>query len=416
MISSKLLIDTKARGCIDTEDEKNFNKAMYQSIVMFFGMAICLPIYFVSKLMGFQKTKEERTNETLSEEEKKSNKRKIILNYFLIIVPASFDLIASTMMTFGLFFITVSITQMLRGSMIIFSAILTVFVRKKKMLSYQWLGVLLCSLAVVIVGLSSILGNKSNNNSPVGLKILGILLVLSSQFIQASQVVVEDFLLGDLKAPVLVVVGMEGIWGFLISAVLFIPLFYFIPGSDGSVGITTSNGSMRHLEDVYDTLCMIAHQPLIIYFTLSFWFSIIILNYGGMVVTQETSAVMRTIFEALRTTFVWIVQVFIYYVFRKEQYGEKLNYYSIMEGVGFLLLVFSLFVYNAVVKLRCLRFLDYSTPAEPPPPAVENDAAYTDFGHPPPEPYNTGSEEGVGLQQPLLASNEFDVNQDQESV
>ena len=35
-------------------------------------------------------------------------------------LPCVFDLVASTMMTFGLIYISVSVFQMLRGSMIIF--------------------------------------------------------------------------------------------------------------------------------------------------------------------------------------------------------------------------------------------------------------------------------------------------------
>jgi len=52
--------------------------------------------------------------------------------------------------------VNVSVMQMLRGSMVIFSSLLTVFVLKRKLAGYQWLGVATCCLSMVIVGMASI--------------------------------------------------------------------------------------------------------------------------------------------------------------------------------------------------------------------------------------------------------------------
>jgi drug/metabolite transporter (DMT)-like permease len=127
MISSKFMMDTQSFGCKSGEEEKKyFDKALYQSWLMLFGMAFCLPIYWVSKALGFQK---EEKSIMLNEE--KANRRLItIKNYCLIAIPALFDLVGSTLLTTGLIYISASVMQMLRGSMIIFSSLLTVFVRK----------------------------------------------------------------------------------------------------------------------------------------------------------------------------------------------------------------------------------------------------------------------------------------------
>lgn len=61
--------------------------------------------------------------------------------------------------------------------------------------------------------------------------------------------------------------------------------------------------------------------------------SILFLNWAGMMVTAELTAVHRTIFEAVRTFMIWLVDVFIYYVV-SHNYGEGLNYWSLLEATG----------------------------------------------------------------------------------
>jgi hypothetical protein len=55
---------------------------------------------------------------------------------------------------------------------------------------------------------------------------------LGAQFVQASQFVFEELLLHDFDAPALVVVGMEGVWGLVISVCMSIPLCWYLPGDD----------------------------------------------------------------------------------------------------------------------------------------------------------------------------------------
>jgi hypothetical protein len=81
--------------------------------------------------------------------------------------------------------------------------------------------------------------------------------------------------------------------------------------------------------------------------------SIILLNYGGLIVTAELTAVHRTIFEALRTLFIWLASLFIHYVI-DPSYGEDWNPWIYLELAGFVVLVFSLMLHNETVKIKCL--------------------------------------------------------------
>lgn len=56
--------------------------------------------------------------------------------YTYIGVPAIFDMIATTLMTFGLVYINVSIMQMLRGAMVVFATLFNMCCLKRKIRAY----------------------------------------------------------------------------------------------------------------------------------------------------------------------------------------------------------------------------------------------------------------------------------------
>lgn len=362
MIAAKLLLDTKTVG-LDGKTEK-FSKAMYQSIVMFFAMSFCYPWYQVAEMFsicfGKKKQSDLSVNSEGGAEGQNLTRAQTLKNYCLICAPALCDLIATTLMTSGLIYIRVSVMQMLRGSMVIFSACLTVLFRHRKLTGYQWLGVALCSLALVIVGVASIVSDSGDDDDEYGAwyyKLLGCGLVIVSQVVQAIQIVVEEYILADVHAPPLVVVGMEGFWGMMFSVFIFIPMFQFIPGND--------NG---RFENTHDSVYRLFNSGKLAAFTGMYWICILLLNYGGMLVTSELTAVHRTIFEALRTFFIWIVQIIIHYSI-DDSYGEDWNGWSYMQLGGFLVLTASMLIYHTTVKLRC--FFTYPEDSEPAPEAEE---------------------------------------------
>ena len=50
---------------------------------------------------------------------------------------------------------------------------------------------------------------------------------------QCPLIFVEEHLLQGVDAPSLLVVGMEGFWGFLLTAFVALPIAYVLPGEEG---------------------------------------------------------------------------------------------------------------------------------------------------------------------------------------
>jgi len=83
-------------------------------------------------------------------------------------------------------------------------------------------------VGVIIVGLSNI---HSYNNQFAPNPLLGNSLCLIGQLFLAGMFVYEEKILKEFDIHVFDIVGWEGVWGILISAI-FLSLFFLIPGHD----------------------------------------------------------------------------------------------------------------------------------------------------------------------------------------
>ena len=337
--------------------EHTFDKPFFQSIAMFLSMALALPLSELGECLSRWYCRKNKgiydhmadplidvNIQTAAAPKKKTHP-------IVIAVPAMFDLVASTMMTYGLIYVSVSIFQMLRGSMVIFSTVLTrIFLPGRRVSTHQMIGILTCFVALCIVGAAGFLIPQPQGEMNPAKMALGIGLVILSQIVQAGQIVTEEFLLKDLDMPAMRVVGYEGLWGTLAMIFIACPLAYVVPGADYS--------TMRHnsLENTIDSfLCLASSKPLIIAVAL-FCLAVFLYNCYGMLITDSFNAINRTIFEAVRTAVVWGVSLVIHAIAPDSPYGELWSRWSWLELGGFILLFLSSLIYNGIVKIPGVRY------------------------------------------------------------
>jgi len=345
--------------CTGYDDvEHTFDKPFFQSIAMFASMFLALPVSWVGGCIDKKRNKKNPYAEQLIEVNIQTpGQKKKKSNPLIIAVPACFDLIASTMMTYGLIYVSVSIFQMLRGSMVIFSTVLSrIFLPGRRVKTHQLIGIITCFIALCIVGTAGFLiPQPQGDTSPTSMAI-GISLVILSQIVQAGQIVTEEFLLKDLTLRPLSVVGFEGLWGTLLMIFVACPIAYVVPGYDYS---TMKHNSLENTIDSF--LCLASNKNLIIA-VLLFCVAVFLYNCYGMLITDSFSAINRTIFEAVRTAVVWIVSLIIQAIKPGSPYGEIWNKYSFVELAGFILLFFSSLIYNGVIKLPCVHSYEEKDP------------------------------------------------------
>lgn len=211
---------------------------------------------------------------------------------FIYLIPAMCDMMGTSIMYLGLSLTSSSVFQMLRGSVVIFTAVFSVVFLKRTVKPYQWLGVGLVLVGTIAVGLQSYVCKEDGGGTSAtnGRAMTGNILIILAQLIVATQMVVEEKFLSAYEVPPLQVVGWEGLWGLtILSGVLGI--MYVVPTTGTPLcspntdanGVAFTDGACNHVEDTYDALVQFGNNKLIILFTVLNLFSIAFFNFFGVV-------------------------------------------------------------------------------------------------------------------------------------
>ncbi|KAL5265614.1 hypothetical protein ACHWQZ_G006361 [Mnemiopsis leidyi] len=338
-LTKKAQNQSTARGIYG--EKAKFNHPWFQTLLMFYGEAICLIVYEWQR----RKARKERENQ-IQDTDAEPQPERVLTGIF--VVPTICDLIGTTLSGIGLLYVPASVWQMLRGAIIIFAGILSVIFLKRKMYATNWIGMGVVMAGLATVGLSSVLSDKNGSTSDDGVShgemILGIVLILLAQLVSASQMIVEEIFIKKHNVPPIQVVGMEGCFGVLFMSLLVLPVCYFIPG----------DGPHDSYENSLDAISQMWNNPAILGFGLAYLFSIAFYNYFGLSVTKSLSAVHRTLIDACRTMLVWAIDLLIHYCI-VSSYGEAFDMtYGFVQIGGFVLLMLGTLLYNEIIYIKCI--------------------------------------------------------------
>ncbi|KAJ5075222.1 hypothetical protein M0811_07575 [Anaeramoeba ignava] len=314
VVMNKLMYQTKSKGIHG--DKHYFEKPWFQNWAMFVALLFCF--------FGIRKPKTKESEPILTSDEKEIVESKpptpLKRISILVMAPATCDLIAGFVSGVALIWLSGSDWQMFRNTVIIFTAFLAVVYRKHKLPKYEWFGVIIVVIGLVLVGVATLKApeDTSNGSSSVTLRAIGIVLVIISQFVWALQTIFEEQLLHDINASEWAIVGKDG------------------------------NGVH---EDSLDTFVMLYHSGVLIAYTLTYIAAIFAINILGMYITSFSSALFRNILEGIRPFLIWITLLIVYYSSPDSELGEKWTKWSWLELVGFIVTIFGTFVYNKSIKL-----------------------------------------------------------------
>ena len=275
------------------------------------------------------------------------------LPWYYFGIPACLDVLGSGLSGVSMLFISASVWQMLRGSMIVYTAILSVVFLNRRLQTQHVTGLLIATLGLSFVGVSAYLDTENSaslllqqavhlGTDSTTLVIFGIGLTVLSQFCSAIQVVVEEYLLKTdgteytCPSPARVV-AFEGVWGFTVMLIV-LGLMQVIPGFD--------HGSY---ENSIDSIEKMSNSGTLLLLVIIYCVSIALFNQCGMTVSKNLSSLHRTLIDSLRALVVWGTQLVIFYASGSTAYGLAWTSYSWIQLVGFFLLVLGTLMYNEVV-------------------------------------------------------------------
>lgn len=317
-----------------------FQKPWYLTWLMFVAfIPVYIPLWVVHCRASAKKKKEasqEMDYSSLDDTEKKERD----WGWVKVSLLALCNLLMKVISNVGLKWLPPSVWQMLRGSSLIFTSILTVTYRKRKLFRFEIIGITIVVISIVILGAQAILADSSLSGAHLNpwIILLGIFLTIFSQAIESVKAILIEKFLKDSNMHSLATVAWQGFWGFLSVTLVVMPILYFIPGPDGS----------GYSENSIATLVEVSHSIPLIAYTVLYLVSQFFCNVYASYLITVTSALTRIVLEQFRALSVWIIDIFVYYVISKSL-GEQWIVWSFMELGGFILLTFGVFIYAGAI-------------------------------------------------------------------
>ncbi|XP_071945638.1 solute carrier family 35 member F6-like isoform X1 [Antedon mediterranea] len=303
------------------DDSRAFDHPFLQACGMFLGEMACLATFKI--IWAYKKRKEipyDVGPQTFTP--------------FVMMPPALCDMCGTSIMYVGLTLTYASSFQMLRGSVIIFTGLLSVAFLGRRLSFHHWVGMFLVLVGLALVGVADIVF-KEEDSKDLNNIITGDLLIIMAQVITAIQMVIEEKFLSKHKIPALQAVGWEGVFGFCVLSVLLVPFFYIHVGS-------LSTLPEHRLEDAIDGFIQLGNNKLLIVATLGNMISIAFFNFSGISVTKEMSATTRMVLDSLRTIVIWCFSLAVGW----EDFSGIAGF---LQLLGFVILISGTCFYNNVV-------------------------------------------------------------------
>ncbi|KAK2843944.1 hypothetical protein FQN49_005922 [Arthroderma sp. PD_2] len=387
------------RNCDSLDPSKRvaFEQPVLQTLQMFVGEMGCwLVLFFIDIWNGFiiprftsaplfadgyQSISNSETDVDYEADDETADRRKVEEDtrtqlsgkkILLLALPACCDITGTTLMNVGLLFVVASIYQMTRGALVLFVGLFSVLFLRRKLYFYQWSALVCVVLGVALVGLAGAIfpdQHKPVNVTPGDvdtvtalfrrahesftttekhidplLVVLGVFLIAFAQVFTASQFVLEEWILENYAMHPLKVVGWEGIFGFLVTALAMVILHF-------TIGISES-GKFGYFDAAEGWRNMTTNKAVAIT-SIFIMISIGGFNFFGLSVTRSLSATSRSTIDTSRTLFIWLVSL-----------GLGWETFKWLQVLGFAMLVYGTFLFNDIITpplKACLPSRDEET-------------------------------------------------------
>ena len=305
---------------------------LLQAAIMFIGEALCFVTF---KIWFFYIRFQKKDMATFGDQK---------FNPFIWAIPAMCDLCGTSIMYVGLTWTYPASFQMLRGSVIIFTGLMSVAFLGNKLKTHHWVGMVTVIVGLVVVGIGDyVFFNGSGSGLDKYTVLAGDLLIVLAQIITAVQMTIEEKIMKRHKIQPLQGVGWEGIFGFSTLAILLFPM-YFIPWH-----LPQSSSSWQErksFEDTIDAFSQWGYSWQILVSSLGLVFSFAFANFAGLTVTKTMTATTRMVLDTLRSIIIWVFSLSIGW--------QK---FEPLQPVGYIILFVGIWIYKDLILMPALRWI-----------------------------------------------------------
>mmetsp|Transcript_27546 Transcript_27546/g.69514 ORF Transcript_27546/g.69514 Transcript_27546/m.69514 type:complete len:439 (+) Transcript_27546:231-1547(+) len=311
-----------------------FDHPFFQAAGMFIGELLCIIAFRITLLCATSKSREALHVDESSEMSDEAGLEEGFPPY-IFALPALCDMVATCIMYLGLTMTYASVFQMLRGSVVVFTGLLSIIMLNKRLLACHVLGMFLVTAGAFVVGLSSVVatGGDSEGAPKPSHPLLGNILIVCAQVVVSTQMVIEEKFLSRYRVSPLQAVGWEGFWGLLFLAIALTGMYFSQVGPDMCDGHAC-------IENVIQAFHQVQSNTMLMAAVLGNVGSIAFFNYFGISVTQTMSATHRMVLDSLRTMVIWFFSLYVGW-----------QSFAPLQVVGFAVLFLGTLVYNEIVTI-----------------------------------------------------------------
>ena len=276
----------------------------------------------------------------------------------LVLIPAILCSSAGWSLAFySLKFTSPSSYAILKGTVIIFTAIDSRLFLNHHMPWKKWISLAIVFAGLVIVGMADVLEpansitlernstqtmsveahncscfNRIKDLGFLSNEVIGDVLVVAAQIFLSMQFVYEEKVLSSYDIQPLQIAGWEGFYGIMAMFFVILPLNII---DTGSCRWSNSPTPPWTVDDAMDGIIQITNNKILL---ASLCFSVVLealYNYAAISVTNEFSATTRMVLESFRALLVWLVSLCLGW-----------QHFKYLQLIGFCITTFAIFSYN----------------------------------------------------------------------
>lgn len=288
-----------------------YEQPYWQTFIMFIAEALCLFIYYVDTkvtkrgILEFTSALENPASPT---------------PWWWFALPSLADLVGTSLVNFAFAMTYASTVQMLRNSLVLFTAAISIVTLRKPLRVYEWTGIVVMTLGMLLSGIDAILNPEKATNSDPSKSYLGIVLVLIGTVLNAITIISEEWMLKVRYCPPFRAVGYCGVTG-LIWNLIALPIV-----------------QLAGIQDVKANFYMIRNSTTLLVSQFVYIVTSLVFNGSGMIVTKIGSGLLKGTLYACRAPLMWLIEIALGW--------QNFSYISLG---GLVLTFFGFFVYANLV-------------------------------------------------------------------
>ena len=314
-----------------------------QTFFMFIGQYLNL-IYFYLKILLVK-----RRNITHFRKYKNRalmSAKKFNFNPLKIGIASIINCIASLMYLYAFYVLPPTMFQMILGSVIIFTPLLSWIFLKKKLYPHTIVGIIFTIIALVSICFSTLVLNSTIGSNSISLQ--AILLMIGGLFLTSCQRVYEEYLLKKIETSAFRFIGLEGLYGICFLGIIHV-IFFIVYLIFPDFKFFNAGNEIKTILENKNLL--ISSIVLIVSFTFC--------DLCGIILTKKVSATFRVVNEVLKVFFIWIVEIFLYDITNGINNKTLYILVTIWRLISYSILIFGNILINEITGVPFLGLDKY---------------------------------------------------------